>query len=83
MSKIAWCGLITTLILTGFCPVFAEEQYILKPVPVSSVRIEDSFWRPLMNTWNTITVADVFDKFEKDGAFRNFRSSGREPGGET
>ena len=42
------------------------------PAPLDRVKIEDAFWSPKLKTWRTVTVNDCLDKFEKDGAFRNF-----------
>jgi DUF1680 family protein len=42
------------------------------PVPLKSVKIEDAFWSPKLAVWRTTTIKDCLDKFEKDGAFRNF-----------
>ncbi|MDG3007857.1 glycoside hydrolase family 127 protein [Paludisphaera mucosa] len=44
----------------------------LAHVPLARVKIDDAFWAPKLKTWRTVTVADGFDKFEKDGALRNF-----------
>ncbi len=41
-------------------------------VPLESVKVEDAFWSPKLAVWRKTTIADCFDKFEKDGAFRNF-----------
>src|SRR5262245_16744309 len=42
------------------------------PVPLDRVTIDDAFWSPKLTIWRTVTVNDCLDKFEKDGAFRNF-----------
>ncbi len=42
------------------------------PVPVDRVTIDDAFWSPKRKIWRTVTVNDCLDKFERDGAFRNF-----------
>src|SRR5262249_47931914 len=44
----------------------------LSPVPIRHVRIDDPFWSPKRDTWRKVTIADCFDKFEKDGALTNF-----------
>ena len=41
-------------------------------VPASRVVIDDAFWSPKLATWRKVTVPDCLDKFERDGAFRNF-----------
>jgi len=44
----------------------------LCPIPISSVRISDSFWSPRLELWRTLTLNDVLDKFDQEGAFDNF-----------
>lgn len=45
---------------------------VLSPLPIQSVRIDDPFWSPKREVWRKVTIADCFDKFEKDGALTNF-----------
>lgn len=63
---------VGVLTVTNVCLIHAEEVHVLSSVPISSVKIEDSSWRPKLETWNSVTLIDVLDKFEKAGAFRNF-----------
>jgi DUF1680 family protein len=53
---------------------FASDTTALRPVPVTPnlVRIDDAFWSPKLKIWRTVTIKDCLDKFERDGAFRNF-----------
>lgn len=44
----------------------------LHPVTVAGVTLSDSFWSPKTRVLRSQTVNDVFDKFERDGAFDNF-----------
>jgi DUF1680 family protein len=44
----------------------------LYPVPLSNVTLADDFWSPKLQTMRTVTINDVFDKFERGGAFANF-----------
>lgn len=63
----------TTLILAvAWCSARGAEGPALTPVPIKDVTIDDAFWSPKMKVWNTRTINDVFDKFEKYGGFRNF-----------
>jgi DUF1680 family protein len=41
-------------------------------VPIQQVTIDDAFWTPKRQVWRTVTIPDVFTKFEKDGAIRNY-----------
>lgn len=58
--------------LVNVCLLHAETNDHLRPVPIQSVRIEDAFWSPKMEVWNSTTLKDVLEKFEAAGAFRNF-----------
>jgi len=44
----------------------------LHPVSLIRTTIDDAFWTPKLETLRTVTVNDVFTKFERDGAFANF-----------
>ncbi len=44
----------------------------LQPVTVRSVTVNDDFWTPKLKILRSVTVNDVFNKFEQDGAFANF-----------
>ncbi len=44
----------------------------LSPVSVRDIQVTDPFWAPKLGTLRTVTVNDVFDKFERIGAFDNF-----------
>jgi DUF1680 family protein len=49
-----------------------STRHRLFPVPLASVTLADSFWSPKLQLMRKVTVNDVFDKFERDGAFANF-----------
>jgi DUF1680 family protein len=53
---------------------FASDTSAVQPVPVTAnrVTVDDAFWSPKLKTWRVVTIKDCLDKFEKDGAFRNF-----------
>ncbi|MBB6733822.1 glycoside hydrolase family 127 protein [Cohnella zeiphila] len=44
----------------------------LRNLPVGSVELTDAFWAPKLKVLREVTVHDVLDKFESDGALRNF-----------
>jgi len=68
---IAFTTTVATLLITpdaGAAPA-------LTPVPLKDVKLDDGprgFWRPKREIWRTVTITDCFDKFERDGALRNF-----------
>jgi hypothetical protein len=65
--------LVCTAVVTSS---FAAEgpAVAVRPVPVMAkcVTIDDAFSSPKLKTWRAVTVNDCLDKFERDGAFRNF-----------
>ncbi|UVI30458.1 glycoside hydrolase family 127 protein [Paenibacillus spongiae] len=58
------------------------KHQIVHNLPVRSVSINDTFWAPKLKVLRDVTVYDVLDKFENDGAMRNFDfvSEGAEEG---
>lgn len=44
----------------------------LRPVPVGQVTIDDGFWSPKLETWRTVTLPDILNKLEENGALTNF-----------
>ena len=49
-----------------------NKPNVLQPVPLGEVKIIDEFWTPKLETMRTVTLPDVFSKFEEEGAFNNF-----------
>jgi len=55
------------IILLVFAVVFVscKNEPVTKPVNgIAQVRVDDPFWSPRFDQWRTVTVNDVFDKFE-------------------
>ncbi|MBN9617286.1 MAG: glycoside hydrolase family 127 protein [Acidobacteriales bacterium] len=48
--------------------------HTLVPVPIEQVTIQDEFWTPKREVWQSVTIRDCFRKFENDrgGAINNF-----------
>ncbi len=44
------------------------------PPPLARVTIDDPFWSPRLAQWRDVTLPDVLNKLEKDGALRNFEA---------
>jgi len=60
-------------------PVALAQSYSVQPVPFSSVKLDDSFWRPRIETNRTHTVPYAFEKCA--GRIANFRRAAKlEPG---
>ena len=50
----------------------AQIPQTLTPVPLQQVQIHDAFWSPKFKLWREVTLADCFDKFDRDGTLDNF-----------
>jgi DUF1680 family protein len=58
-----------------------SPQARLKPVPLSSVRLQDEFWQPRRDLNRTRTLKSQFEHIESTGRLANFRrAAGRETG---
>src|SRR5260221_11283835 len=67
---IGWTSAAVTLLA-----ITAARADQLMPVPLTDVKLDDGddgFWSPKRQIWRTVTIADCFDKFEHDGALKNF-----------
>ena len=53
-------------------PAQRKQRNRLFPITISNCVLADAFWTPKLNVLRTVTVNDVFNKFEDDGAFTNF-----------
>jgi DUF1680 family protein len=65
---------LVSILITLLVPARSHSQPTqpLTPVPIQQVVIDDAFWAPKRHVWQTVTIPDVFNKFEKDGAIRNY-----------
>src|SRR5262245_5126165 len=62
-----------SIFMVTILAVASQSRAGLRAVPVEEVRIvDDAFWSAKREVWREVTIADCFDKFEKDGAFENF-----------
>lgn len=59
-----------SLALLAFASQAAPRH--LTPIPIQQVTIDDDFWSPKRKVWQEVTIPDVLNKFEKDGAIRNY-----------
>ncbi|MCX6892980.1 MAG: glycoside hydrolase family 127 protein [Verrucomicrobia bacterium] len=55
----------------------APKDYPVQPVPLTAVRVEDSFWSPRMETNRVTTVWYDFKKCEETGRIDNFAKAGK------
>jgi uncharacterized protein len=67
------CGAL--LLLTATVCVFAQNgsrDYPIKPVPFTSVKIDDNFWSKRLEINRTVTLPHNFQKCEETGRIDNF-----------
>ena len=53
-------------------PAKAPAGYPITPVPFTSVKVDDRFWSPRLETNRTVTIPHVFRMCEETGRIRNF-----------
>jgi len=53
-----------------------RKDYPVRPVPFTDVRIDDSFWRPRMETHRNVTIPYCFQRCEDTGRIDNFAIAG-------
>jgi len=64
------------LILFLVCSQPSSEGYRIQPIPFTQVHINDSFWKPRMETNRTVTIPHAFKKCEENGRLDNFALAG-------
>lgn len=58
-----------------------SRDYPIQPVPFTSVKITDSFWRPRLETNRRVTIPDILRKCEETGRIANLeKAAGRKKG---
>ncbi len=74
--------LIVLLAVTRFQLVAVGQDYPIRPVPFTDVKVHDDFWTPRINVNRDVTVPYDFHKCEETGRIANFAIAGRlESGG--
>jgi uncharacterized protein len=68
-----------TLIIFGASIILmmAAQDYPVKPVPFTKVKVEDAFWSPRIETNRVRTVWYDFEKCEETGRIDNFAKAGK------
>ena len=56
--------------------------YPINPVPFTSVKVNDSFWSPRLQTSREVTIPLAFSKCESEGRYKNFEIAARQLAGE-
>ncbi|MHC4534860.1 MAG: glycoside hydrolase family 127 protein [Planctomycetota bacterium] len=70
-------NLCTILCLAKEKKVELRQDYNVKPIPFNSVRVNDDFWTPRLETNRKITIPYAFQKCEETGRIRNFEKAAR------
>jgi uncharacterized protein len=68
MACLASCALV----VLGLQAEEPTRDYPVKPVPFTSVRIDDLFWAPRIETNRLVTIPFAFEQCEKSGRMDNF-----------
>lgn len=68
--------LASTAFLSAAEPAAPPRDYPVQPVPLTAVKIEDSFWSPRFETNRSVTVWYDFQKCEETGRIDNFAKAG-------
>lgn len=72
-----WKTLLSCFLLGASALAAEFKDYPFQPVPFTSVRIDDSFWSPRMETNRLTTVWYDFKKCEETGRIDNFAKAGK------
>ncbi len=64
------------IFLVAGCTSKHEEDYPIKPVPFTSVRLTDNFWAPRIKRNATVTIPIAFSYCESSGRVKNFEIAG-------
>ena len=75
LPALAFCILIQVPIFQATANE-RKRDYPIKPVPFTSVRVDDGFWTPRLETNRTVTVGYDFKKCEETGRIANFEVAG-------
>ena len=54
----------------------ADGNYPVRPVPFTSVRVTDNFWKPRIRTNHEVTIPIAFGHCESTGRIKNFEVAG-------
>jgi DUF1680 family protein len=71
-----------SMIMTGLLMMAAgagvreDEGLQIRPVPFTKVKLEDSFWKPRIETNRTVSIPSAFKKCEETGRIDNFALAG-------
>jgi uncharacterized protein len=81
MKAIAWVA--GGLVLLQGLAVAQMRDYPVKPVPFTSVHVNDGFWAPRIEVNRTVTIPHAFQEDEETGRVNNFVRAAEELRGES
>ncbi len=68
--------LLVLLVFIFSCAKKEAIDYPIQPVSFTQVKINDTFWKPRMETNRTVTIPSAFKKCEETGRIANFEIAG-------
>ncbi|MBE0460760.1 MAG: glycoside hydrolase family 127 protein [Candidatus Aminicenantes bacterium] len=68
--------LLAVFALSLSCTKKVQEDYPIKPVAFTEVKVSDNFWMPRMETNRKVTIPFAFEKSEETGRIDNFAKAG-------
>ena len=68
--------LAATLAVLIAASMSTAQDYPYQPVPFTAVHLNDSFWRPRIETNRTVTIPYAFEQSEQTGRIENFKIAG-------
>ena len=75
-GKILLVAAITALAITSCSDTGEDENYPIRPVPFTAVKMTDSFWAPRIKKNHEVTIPIAFGYCESTGRVKNFEIAG-------
>src|ERR1700709_2185673 len=79
MNKLSGILMLTCITLANFAHG-QNKDYTIKPVPLTQVKFDDSFWSPRIETNRTVTIPASFARCESTGRVKNFEMAATHTG---
>jgi len=75
-GSIAVIAVLTVTILASCAGSAGDENYPIRPVPFTAVKMTDNFWAPRIRKNHEVTIPIAFGYCESTGRVRNFEIAG-------
>ncbi|MDZ7635532.1 MAG: glycoside hydrolase family 127 protein [Bacteroidales bacterium] len=75
-GKISIAVIILVLAMTSCTNGAEDENYPIRPVPFTAVKMTDSFWAPRIQKNHEVTIPIAFGYCESTGRVKNFEIAG-------